>query len=179
MVSDWGEGASNAGERSGIGVAASPGDATWLHRFYNTQFWSAPGGDFVAQPSATRGVDGVGSWEWPTSAAAVADVQFWLDAPATNFGWCVIGDETQPSAKRFDTRETATPANRPRLEVIYDPCPGDLNDDTTIDLADADTLIDQLGLPGSPAGGDIDRDALVTLTDFAILQARFGATCPT
>ena len=40
----------------------------------------------------------------------VADVQSWLDNPASNFGWLVLGDEsTIATAKRFDTRESASP----------------------------------------------------------------------
>ena len=39
-----------------------------------------------------------------------ADVQSWLDDPASNFGWLVLGDESEiPTAKRFDTRESASP----------------------------------------------------------------------
>ena len=40
----------------------------------------------------------------------VADAQSWLDNPASNFGWLVLGDETgAATAKRFDTRESASP----------------------------------------------------------------------
>ena len=40
----------------------------------------------------------------------VADVQGWLDNPASNFGWLMLGDETAiVTAKRFDTRESASP----------------------------------------------------------------------
>ena len=47
------------------------------------------------------------------------DVQSWLDDPASNFGWLVLGDESEIStAKRFDTRESASP---PVLTIIYRP----------------------------------------------------------
>jgi len=47
------------------------------------------------------------------------DVQSWLDDPASNFGWLVFGDESQIlTAKRFDTRESASP---PLLTIIYRP----------------------------------------------------------
>jgi hypothetical protein len=40
----------------------------------------------------------------------VADVQSWLNSPGSNFGWLVLGDESVAgSAKRFDTRESASP----------------------------------------------------------------------
>ena len=52
----------------------------------------------------------------------VADVQSWLDNPASNFGWLVLGDETdhRTTAKRFDTRESASP---PMLTIQYIPGP--------------------------------------------------------
>ena len=47
----------------------------------------------------------------------VADVQSWLDNPATNFGWLVLGDEsTSATAKRFDTRESTS---SPVLTIEY------------------------------------------------------------
>jgi serine protease len=47
----------------------------------------------------------------------VADVQSWLDNPATNFGWLVLGDEsTGTTAKRFDSRESTSP---PVLTIEY------------------------------------------------------------
>ena len=50
----------------------------------------------------------------------VADVQDWLDNPANNFGWIVIGDESSSrTAKRFDSRENPTEGNRPQLTVNY------------------------------------------------------------
>jgi len=36
------------------GDDAAPGDATWIHTFYDTEDWDSPGGDFVASPSASR-----------------------------------------------------------------------------------------------------------------------------
>ena len=47
----------------------------------------------------------------------VADVQSWLNNPASNFGWLVLGDETAiATAKRFDTRESASP---PMLTIEF------------------------------------------------------------
>jgi hypothetical protein len=52
----------------------------------------------------------------------VADLQGWLDSPATNFGWLVFTYEGDfPSAKRWDTRENPTVANRPQLTIRYSP----------------------------------------------------------
>lgn len=119
LTADWGEGTSNADGLEGTGIHAQPGDATWTHRFYNTTNWTTPGGDFVALAVSSRGVSGVGFYTWK-SAALATDVQSWLDTPATNFGWILIGDETASvSAKRFDSREHPVPTNRPKLTIYY------------------------------------------------------------
>jgi len=121
VLADWGESSSNAPGQEGTGALAQPGDATWLHRFYPDTFWSTPGGDFDPTPSATTSVAFEGPYEW-SSAGMVADLQAWLDAPATNFGWLVFTYEGDfPSAKRFDTRENPTVANRPQLTISYSP----------------------------------------------------------
>ena len=49
----------------------------------------------------------------------VADVQGWLDNPATNSGWVLVGDETQQNSRRFDTRENPVPEFRPQLLIEY------------------------------------------------------------
>src|SRR6266508_4604988 len=58
LLADWGEGTSNADAQEGGGAPAAPGDATWIHRFYNTVFWGSSGGDFSGTESATN--DSVG-----------------------------------------------------------------------------------------------------------------------
>lgn len=120
-LADWGEGTSNSDAQPGVGATATPGDATWLHTFYDTALWTNPGGDFSAA-SASAFVSGVGFYAW-SSAGLVADVQGWLDDPATNFGWGIIsnyegGDMT---AHRLDTRHHMNPAFQPVLSVTYTP----------------------------------------------------------
>lgn len=120
----WGEGSSNDTGNEGDGTAAQSGDATWLHTFHATGFWASPGGDFVASASASQSVttsSAVYTW---TSSAMATDVQGWLDTPSSNHGWIVLGDEsTSATAKRFDSREATTAANRPTLIVTYTPPP--------------------------------------------------------
>jgi hypothetical protein len=116
LLADWGEGTSHAPMGEGDGAPATPNDATWRHRFFDTIFWTMQGGDFSATVSASQSVGGVGQYTW-SSAQMVADVQLWLDSPTSNFGWLVLGDETaSATAKRFDTRESASP---PVLTVQY------------------------------------------------------------
>jgi hypothetical protein len=116
LLADWGEGTSNAPDEEGQGAPATTNDATWRHRFFDTIFWTTQGGDFSGTLSASQSVGAIGDYTW-TSAQMVADVQSWLDNPASNFGWLVLGDESDiATAKRFDTRESASP---PVLTIQY------------------------------------------------------------
>ncbi|MCB9852006.1 MAG: DNRLRE domain-containing protein [Phycisphaerales bacterium] len=130
VASDWGEGVSNSGTGSigsasggGGGAPAEPGDATWMHAFYDTQTWTNLGGDFAPVPSATAAVGTVvGDYSWESTPALVSDVQTWLDSPGQNHGWLIKNDEPpalQGRAKRFDSREHPTPQFRPRLRVTF------------------------------------------------------------
>ena len=105
-----------------MGAPSTPGDATWIHTFFDTGAWTNPGGDFAAAPSAVLSVGAVGFFTW-SSAQMVADVQAWLDDPSTNFGWMVRGAEGLASTRRFDSRENPTAAFRPRLTVRFQPAP--------------------------------------------------------
>jgi hypothetical protein len=120
LLADWGEGISVAPGEEGDGAPATTNDATWRHRFFDTIFWTTEGGDFSATVSASQSVGAVGMYTW-SSSQMVADVQSWLNDQATNFGWLVLGDESEiATAKRFDTRESASP---PVLTIQYRPAP--------------------------------------------------------
>jgi hypothetical protein len=120
LLADWGEGTSDALANEGGGGAATPGDATWIHTFSDTGFWSSPGGDFVQKVSASQAVDAIGFYSW-SGPGLVADVQSWLDNPQGNFGWVLIGNESvEMTAKRFDTRENTELQFRPQLSVGYE-----------------------------------------------------------
>jgi hypothetical protein len=118
MLADWGEGTSQASGDEGQGAPATTNDATWRHRFFDTVFWTTEGGDFSATVSASQSVGPIGVYTWSSSQMR-ADVQSWLDDPANNFGWVVLGDESEIlTSKRFDTRESTIP---PLLTIIYRP----------------------------------------------------------
>jgi hypothetical protein len=123
LTKDWGEGTADADSNEGGGTVAGPGDATWLHTFYDTQFWTTPGGDFSAVVSATTIVDSSfvpGFFTWGSTPEMVADVQGWLAAPSTNFGWAVRMATTGPgTSKRFDSRENPNASVRPRLVITF------------------------------------------------------------
>lgn len=119
VLGDWGEGASTA--TGGSGAPSEPGDATWIHRFYPDSLWIAPGGDFAGEVAGAVEVGDVGFYSW-SGPGLVADVQFWVDHPELDFGWLLSGDETaNGTAKRFDSRESPDPGNRPSLQVTFTP----------------------------------------------------------
>ena len=141
VTTAWGEGSSDAGVLKGQGTAAEPNDATWLHTFYDAENWSTAGGDYVAAPSASLTVGSAEDfYEW-SSAEMIADVQAWLADPASNFGWIIIGEESTPSARRFDTRENAAFQNRPQLTISYQvsdtPAAAEGEPDSQVEAADA------------------------------------------
>jgi hypothetical protein len=124
LLVNWGEGTSQAAGGEGAGAPATPGDATWLHTFYNTSFWSNPGGDFDPAASAVTSVNAIGFYSW-SSAGLVSEVQNWLNMPASNFGWLLKGDESVfQTSKRFDSRQNLTADFRPMLMIDYTPVPG-------------------------------------------------------
>jgi len=117
---EWGEGASDAPSEEGQGTVATTGDATWLHTHFNMDLWTTTGGDFFAAASGATVVDGVAFYSW-SSQGMIDVVQGWVDDPATNFGWVLLGDERAiATAKRFDTRENPTTGNRPVLSVSFE-----------------------------------------------------------
>ncbi|MDX1388093.1 MAG: DNRLRE domain-containing protein [Acidobacteriota bacterium] len=118
VLADWGEGASATG--GGQGAPAAPGDATWIHTFYDNEFWTHSGGQFAGQPSATNEIAGPAAYTWESTRRLVRDVRRWKSSPRTNHGWILIGGETaRNTAKRFASRENADPALRPVLEITY------------------------------------------------------------
>ncbi|MAB81016.1 MAG: hypothetical protein CMJ89_16845 [Planctomycetes bacterium] len=117
LVSDWGEGISNAGDPGGSGTTSETGDATWLHTFYPSSFWTSAGGDLAPLTTATTNINLVGCYTF-TSAQLAADVLDMRDSPSANFGWVIRGNEAgSGTAKRFDSKDTNNPGTRPVLRV--------------------------------------------------------------
>jgi hypothetical protein len=130
LLDNWGEGTTGQGKpasHSGMGFG-TPSDgttATWSHRFYNTDAWTNPGGDFLAAASGTTMVGLTRqAYVWDSTPAMVADVQGWLDDPANNFGWLLLGlESTAGTARRFDSREAANSTLWPELTVTFSGAP--------------------------------------------------------
>lgn len=120
ITTDWGEGTSNAAASGdGGGAAATINDATWPNNFFPASNWGTPGGDYTATASAATSIAGSGFYTWSSTGMA-ADVQNWLNNPATNLGWILLCNETTgATARRFASRENATVANRPTLTITY------------------------------------------------------------
>lgn len=117
LLADWGEGGSASA--GGGGAPAQAGDATWLHTFYPTSFWSVPGGDFAAEESDSLDVLGAGSYTW-RAEQLTEDVRGWITGANENFGWTILGDESEPNtARRFDSREAPDPSVRPHLTLYF------------------------------------------------------------
>ena len=114
----WGEGASDAGDPGGMGAQAEVNDATWLHSFFDTVFWTTPGGDFSPTISATTPVSTVNMTYIWSGSGLIADVQGWVSNPANNFGWVILANEIDMgTAQRLNTRENSN--NPPQLTVTY------------------------------------------------------------
>jgi len=168
FTASWGEGASVA--FGGGGAPAQPNDVTWLHRHYPSTLWTTPGGEFAATASTSRSVTGVGLYVWPTSTQFVTDVQQMIATPASNFGWCVVGNEvTLQSVKRFDSRESGGATSKPQLTVVYTAPPRfDLTGDGKVNAADLAVLIAAWGATGP---GDFDGNGVVGAPDLSALLA--------
>lgn len=167
LLADWGEGTSDAAGAEGQGTAATSGDATWLHRFFASTFWTTAGGDFAASSSGDANVNQADVFYSWTSPQMAADVQAWLNQPAANFGWLLQGNESLlGTAKRFDSRESPTTSFRPALTIVYSLTKGDMNCDGHVDLSDVSLFVSALLNPAGFAGCDVTRadcnaDALI------------------
>jgi hypothetical protein len=118
VLADWGEGPSSSS--GGGGAPSQTGDATWIHTFWDTDFWVRSGGQFLGRVSAERVVGATAVYTWNSTDHLVQDVRLWNVSPELNFGWILIGDEqTAQSVKSFASRENPDLSLRPVLEISY------------------------------------------------------------
>ena len=181
VLTAWNEGAAAAGIRGGTGAASGSGDVTWVHSEKGESEWGTPGGDFVANASAVVSISGTGPATWQTTSELVADVQGWLDFPDENFGWMLLGGETQStSARRLHARESTATQSRPGLSIEFtlpQLLAGDFNGDRTVDLVDFSLLKDNFGGPDDVfEPGTSNGDGVIDLLDFNLLKDNFGAS---
>jgi spore coat protein A len=120
LLSDWGEGTSNANGNEGSGANATINDATWNYAFYNSQFWTNPGGDYDPNISASSSVGAANFWYQWSSPQLLSDVQQWVINPTENFGWILLGDEaSSDNGKRFGSKDNSDETIRPVLHIEY------------------------------------------------------------
>lgn len=121
ILDSWGEGVGS--DRGGSPATAN--QSTWNSRFFSSTLWTTPGGDFSSSLSASRLINGNGSYIFNSTPNLVSDVQSWLESPSANFGWMLRSESeaTAASIRRFGSRGAG--ANSPTLTVIYSvPEPG-------------------------------------------------------
>lgn len=191
LTADWGEGFSDseAGGQPGLGAAATIGDATWRLRLVSVTgspptgtAWTTPGGDYVASASATTTVANasVNPYVWTSNqnAKLAADVNEWLAAPATNFGWILIGPEGDgagATAKRFVSRDTLfNPDGAPKLYLSYATPPPPTHFETWLATYFPTNLVGQYVNPG----GDLDGDNIFNLIEYAFGFSPLAANLP-
>ncbi len=175
LTVDWGEAGSNAGGNvnggGGGGASAQAGDATWTHSFSPNTAWTNVGGDFSSDVSATKIVNGPGTYTWSSEQLA-DDVQDMLDLGSANFGWIIFGRENfSETAKRFDSRESGNP---PVLTIQYSTSSG--LDDSDFDgdgNVDTDDLADWQAAYGPNSGGDANSDGDTDGADYLVWQREF------
>ncbi len=187
LNADWGEGASSSDGMGAGGLlsTATPGDVTWVYRFFPVATWTNNGGDFDPTASSSAMVSTtLGDFVWNSTPDLVADVQGWLDDPSTNFGWMLKqpDDLVMPNtglARRFFARESAEASRRPRLRITFTPgadgCNGDLGDangDGNVDGNDVQAFIEcatSIAIPTLPcACADANEDSVVDVADVAM-----------
>jgi hypothetical protein len=130
LLRNWGEGTNNPFSSPGQGSPATTNEATWLSPLsLTTNVWTAPGAaatnDYDPTVTASQIIYSTvqSPYLFPDpsadATAIIADVQRWLDNPATNFGWILIceSDDVPSTARRFGSRED--PNNSPMLQLEY------------------------------------------------------------
>ena len=122
VTSDWGEGTSYSA--GGAGVAATTNDVTWLHSFYNSTFWTKPGGDYDATIADSKTIKSTDTTMIMSSDQMKANVAAWVTDASTNHGWLLKSTNETISAKgiiaKFYSKETApTQDKKPTMKVYY------------------------------------------------------------
>jgi hypothetical protein len=148
-------------------------------------------GDFAGGASTSTVVSGPfdTAFTWTTTPSLASDVQTWLDAPSTNFGWILINEDevTTRTQKVFYSREATQnsseipnsldPSWRPQLSVKFTPPPtGDYNGNGFVDAADYVLWRKTVGQPATPAGSgaDGDKSGTIDAPDYTYWRARLG-----
>jgi hypothetical protein len=130
LLRAWGEGTNKPPSAPGQGSPATLNEATWYSPLaLTTNFWSAPGAaatnDYDPRVTASQIVYDTfqSPYQFPgpsdDPAPMLADVQRWLDAPASNYGWIFIceSETSANTTRRFGSRED--PNHAPDLGISF------------------------------------------------------------
>ncbi|MBL9147550.1 MAG: DNRLRE domain-containing protein, partial [Phycisphaerae bacterium] len=182
-LAPWTTGASDPSGNEGKGAPAAPNDCTWSFATYLAPGegtpWSLPGGDFVPEPSASLRTESVGPNVW-TGAGLVDDVQAFVSDPASNHGWFLLGDESQPgTARRFDSGNAEPGLGDPPVLTVtwIEPagCNADLDGSGAVDAYDLGLLLGSWGaVPQGNPDGDLSGNGTIDGEDVAILLRAWG-----
>lgn len=115
VTTAWFEGVQN-----GAAPAAGQNGSTWNLRNANGSVaWTAgPGGDFAAQSGQIDSDDFVGGGL--NSVDLTADVKAFYAGTLVNNGWTFNSQGGSVNAFNFDSSDSATAANRPKLTIVYE-----------------------------------------------------------
>lgn len=170
LTESWGEGTSQNGGGQGTGAAATTGDATWTRRLYNTNAWSSAGGTHSPVASASAIIGNLGVMTWGSTSQMVSDVQGWVNTPASNAGWLLVGDEANDkTACQFDSKQSGSVP--PSLVVTYT---------ASSTLTRRETWLQQYFVPGHYVDdqADLDGDGLRNLAEYAFAFSPVSPNTP-
>ncbi len=181
LLASWGEGASSV--FGGTGDPSQDGDANWYERFHPGEMWATPGGDFAPVASATATVPSTtGPVVWSGSPGLIDDVTSWINEPSGNFGWILLGDESQQgAARRYSSREAIQAGARPSLEVTFTMpppmCAADFNADAALNSDDLSDFV--TGYFNAPPDGrcDFNADGTINADDLGDFVTAYFNGC--
>ena len=191
VTTGWSEGPAAPQGNGGAGTRALEGDVTWFYTSFTppgpgSPEWNNQGGDFIPEISGSTVVEGEARFYTWSSEGITADVQAWADGTHDNFGWLVMGVETQGigrTSKRFASKEeTLQESWWPRLTISYTTGGGCTIADVAepfgiLDLADVQAFVagflaqDQIADVTAPAG-------VWDLADVLAFVSSYNAGCP-
>ncbi len=170
VLAPWGEGLSTAPMGEGGGGPSAMGDATWIHTHFDTEFWDTPGGDVIFAPSASHAVAANSPQVIVSTLELVADVQAWLDDPASNNGWLLRQVDEMAAAIRFASRNHMDVALHPVLTVDFSLPPMPISPQSgTFALTQVMDIVAFLNLPAgiTPTGAVVLLDGVDVSASYA------------
>jgi hypothetical protein len=138
----------------------------------------APGSGMAENANVTAGIGQSGSVTLASGSFTAPSVAGSYTLRAANAVANVLVQRNNPPAISPVTAATVNyVAPTIAFTVGGTPCPGDLDGNGTVDIADLALLLSQFGLSGPGHSADIDHDNDVDIADLALLLSHFGTPC--